>query len=497
MRLKTFSKSLIGDLASPVGMYLRVRAQFPGSCLLESSDYRGIENSRSFIGIDPIAKIQVKDGVVVREVVGEAPETSVLTDRKELVRVLSDFLESFRGEDGTVPGGGGVFNGLVGYVSYNAVEYFEDITFSANRDPERDIPDASYALFRYIVQLNHFKSELFVSRNVLPEKEQVSEKEALESIDAITHTMLHAPLHTRTFESIGVQESNFTDEEHVEVVEKCLTHIQRGDIFQIVPSRRFSQPFTGDDFLVYRVLRAINPSPYLFYFDYGAFKLFGSSPEALITVRDGVASSYPIAGTCPRTGDDAIDIPRSKELLADPKENAEHVMLVDLARNDLSRFCEGVHVASFREVQNYSHVIHLVSRVEGVLKEKISPFYLLQATLPAGTLSGAPKYRAMEIIDSFERGHRSFYAGAVGTVSFNGDINHAIMIRSFLSKNNVLYSQAGGGVVAESNPVSEMEEVKSKLGALRSAIQKASTLFSEESESLKDFEEVSKGDERK
>ncbi len=477
MILSTYSKPFIGDLASPVGMFLRVRAKFSGSCLLESSDYRGIENSQSFIGIDPLARIRVRDGLVVKEYPGMPPETFRLDNPKELTKVLQEFFDQFTFPESSTSGGSGkaqdIFNGLLGYVSYNAVPYFENITFSADRDPERDIPDASYTLYRYIIQLNHYKSELYISRNVLSDFESCDESEAYAGIDEIKQLIIHGALEEKCFTPLGNEQSNFTDEEYIKVVKTCLTHIQRGDIFQIVPSRRFSQSYSGDDFQVYRVLRAINPSPYLFYFDFGDFHLFGSSPEALITLRKGIASSYPIAGTCPRTGDDAIDIPRAEKLRSDPKENSEHIMLVDLARNDLSRFCENVHVAIFREVQNYSHVIHLVSRVDGELSTPVSPFHLLQATLPAGTLSGAPKYRAMELIDQLERGHRGFYAGAIGTVSFNGNINHAIMIRSFLSKNNVLYSQAGGGVVAESDPVAEMEEVKSKLGALRSAILKA------------------------
>jgi anthranilate synthase component 1 len=493
MHLKIFTKSLIGDLASPVGMYLRIRSRYPGSCLLESSDYRGIENSKSFIGIEPIARIRVKNGLVIREYPGRKPEVSVMEDPSGLSELLDSFLKEFRPDtlqsDSDSHFNQDIFRGLLGYTSYNAVPYFEKIKFTADREEERDIPDACYVLYRYMIQLNHYKSDLYISRNVIPGFDACSDEEVRASIDRIEKLLVRGPIQVKSFAPRGEEKSNFTDEEYMDVVRKCLVHIQRGDIFQIVPSRRFSQAFSGDDFPVYRVLRAINPSPYLFYFDFGDFRLFGSSPEALVTLRKGVASSYPIAGTCPRTGDDAIDIPRAEKLLADPKENAEHVMLVDLARNDLSRFCDNVHVAVFREVQNYSHVIHLVSRVNGNISREVSPFHLLQATLPAGTLSGAPKYRAMELIDQFERGHRGFYAGAIGMVSFNGEINHAIMIRSFLSRNNVLYSQAGGGVVAESDPRAEMEEVKSKLGALRSAIYAAAEKPNMTSES-REAEEV-------
>lgn len=473
MQLCTYTQSMIGDLVSPVAMFMRVRSMFPGSCLLESSDYRGIENSRSFIGIDPLVRIRVKHGEIIKEFPGKAPRVSKLDERLSLAEELQGFLTQFEGTSCSENSQKGLFNGLLGYVSYNAVPYFENIEFHAEREDRRDIPDASYTLFRYIVQLNHYKSELHITRNVLPDFEKCSEGEALESIETLRHKLIHGVIEERSFSPQGEEESNFSDQEYIDVVKQCLVHIQRGDIFQIVPSRRFSQSYEGDDFRVYRTLRAINPSPYLFYFDFGDFRLFGSSPEALITVKNGTASSYPIAGTCPRSGDETTDRARVEKLLADPKENAEHVMLVDLARNDLSRFCENVRVSVFREVQNYSHVIHLVSRVDGTVNREISPFHLLKATLPAGTLSGAPKYRAMELIDQFERGYRGFYAGAIGAVDFRGEINHAIMIRSFMSKDNVLYSQAGGGVVAESNPVAEMEEAKSKLKALRSAIIRA------------------------
>lgn len=478
--LKTYSKSYIGDLGTPVGMYLRIRETFPQSCLLESSDYRGIENSKSFIGIEPIARIRVKENQIIKEFEGSPPEISTLDNPLELANILQNFLGQFKEENSDNSNSANsnskeIFNGLFGYVSFSAIPYFENIKFKASRDKERDIPDACYTLYRYIIQLNHYKSELYLTRNVLLDLENCNETDALKSIEDLKHKISHGTFQERRFTSIGEESSNFTDEEYKDLVKKCLTHIQRGDIFQIVPSRRFSQAFQGDDFQVYRVLRAINPSPYLFYFDFGSYHLFGSSPEALITLKNGIASSYPIAGTCPRTGDEKIDLENAEKLKNDPKENSEHVMLVDLARNDLSRFCENVHVSTFREVQNYSHVIHLVSRVDGKLSSKVSPFELIKATLPAGTLSGAPKYKALELIDSFERGYRSFYAGAIGVVGFNGDINHAIMIRSFLSKGNVLFSQAGGGVVAESEPEAEMNEAKNKLGALRSAIMKASS----------------------
>ncbi|MBE7179038.1 MAG: anthranilate synthase component I family protein, partial [Mucilaginibacter polytrichastri] len=252
--------------------------------------------------------------------------------------------------------------------------------------------------------------------------------------------------------------------------------IHRGDVFQIVPSRAFSQRFTGDEFNVYRALRSINPSPYLFYFDYGNFKLFGSSPEAQLTINKGEATIYPIAGTFKRTGSDTEDAEIALQLKNDPKESAEHVMLVDLARNDLSRHCDDVEVQAFKEVQFYSHLVHLVSKVSGKLRLGVDSFSVVADTFPAGTLSGAPKYRAMEIIDQNEPHLRSFYSGALGFMGFNGDFNHAIMIRSFLSKENTLNYQAGAGIVTASDPETELQEVNNKIAALRKALIEAEHL---------------------
>ena len=278
------------------------------------------------------------------------------------------------------------------------------------------------------------------------------------------------------FQSNGGEESTLTGEDFMAVVDNMKQHIYRGDVFQIVPSRPFSRKFLGDEFNVYRSLRSINPSPYLFYYDYGDFRIFGSSPEAQITIKNNIASIFPIAGTFKRSGDDLKDAEIAQRLENDPKESAEHVMLVDLARNDLSRHCEQVEVKAFKEVQYYSHLIHLVSHVSGKLRDDVSSFKIVADTFPAGTLSGAPKYRAMEIIDENEKTKRSFYSGAIGYFGFNGDFIHAIMIRSFLSKNNTLHYQAGAGIVADSDPESELKEVDNKIAALRKAIEMAESL---------------------
>ncbi len=481
MNIKSFYIQALGDLISPVAVYMRIRDEFPNSCLLESSDYRGVENSCSIIGLDPIAEFELVDDQIEIRVEGNIVNKIRLDAENNLADELQAFLRlfdlSYEKLDGIVETKEVLFSGLLGYLTYDAVQHFEDIKFKAEVDVERKIPTAKYTLFRYLVQINHFKSEMFIQENTFSDKDKRSQGEVLKGLKKLQNLITSKTISEAKFNATGVEESNFSDEEYMDVVVKCKKHIQRGDIFQIVPSRRFSQSFEGDDFQVYRTLRAINPSPYLFYFDCGNYKLFGSSPEALIVLKDGKANSYPIAGTYFRKGTPEDDEAGAKQLLQDEKENAEHVMLVDLARNDLSKLCHNVNVQKFKEVQIYSHVIHLVSKIEGILNKGVGAFELLKATFPHGTLSGAPKYRAMELIDEFEKGHRSHYAGAVGIVSFDGDLNHAIMIRSFLSKENRLHYQAGGGVVSDSVPETEMMEGKRKLMALKKAINIATQII--------------------
>ncbi|MCB0693459.1 MAG: anthranilate synthase component I family protein, partial [Saprospiraceae bacterium] len=248
------------------------------------------------------------------------------------------------------------------------------------------------------------------------------------------------------------------------------------DVFQIVFSRQFEQDYQGDDLQVYRALRSINPSPYLFYFDFGNYRMFGSSPEAQLIVRDRQAEIHPIAGTFAMDADPAINELRANALLADPKENAEHVMLVDLARNDLNRHAVDVHVAALREIHAYSHVMHLVSKVKGRLADSTNPIQVFADTFPAGTLSGAPKYRALELIHQYENQHRGAYGGAIGYIDLQGNMNQAIMIRSFFSQNQTLYSQAGAGIVLDSVAETELQEVNHKLGALQKALAIAETI---------------------
>ena len=278
------------------------------------------------------------------------------------------------------------------------------------------------------------------------------------------------------FSTQGKTSSNLTDAEYKEHVDLAKKHCARGDVFQLVLSKKFSQQFKGDEFNVYRALRSINPSPYLFYFDYGDFKIFGSSPEAQLVINKGKAEIHPIAGTFKRTGNDEKDAELAKQLSIDDKENAEHVMLVDLARNDLSRHGSNVKVEKYREVQFFSHVIHLVSKVTGNMHKDTTTMQVVADTFPAGTLSGAPKHKAMQLIEKYEKTSRDFYGGAIGFMDFDGNFNHAIVIRTFLSKNHQLHWQAGAGLVSKSNPETELQEVYNKLGALTKAIELAENL---------------------
>lgn len=471
MRIQSLTKKFFGDCITPVALYLTLRDKFPGSALLESSDYHGAENSSTILGIGPLLTYEVSEAEV--RIIGEKGKliSREKKEDKEILTGIKNFLQGFSIDRDTSYN---TFNGFIGYISFESIPYFENISFKGERDTNRQIPEIRYTLFNYIIEIKHFSNELYITRNYSPDSD--SKEKVLADIDHLFSVCLHNSFTGSTFNSTEEETSNITDSENLAIISECKKHIQRGDVFQIVPSRRYSQKYSGDDFQVYRALRAINPSPYLYYFDCGAFRLFGSSPEAQLVIKNNHASLYPIAGTCPRTGVEKEDRQRAETLYNDPKENAEHVMLVDLARNDLSRFCRGVHVPVFKEIQYYSHVTHLVSKVEGTLKGGVSAFDILSSTFPAGTLSGAPKYRAMEILNNLEVGRRENYAGAVGLIDFSGNLNHAIVIRSFLSKDNILHSQAGAGIVSDSVPEMEVQEIKNKLGALKQAIKVAENM---------------------
>ena len=465
IRVQTRYKKLLSDLFTPVGIYLRIRDRFPGSILLESTDYHVAENSFSFICIKPLAGMEINSDTLEYKYPNQKIVRQELSDKLRVPEYLNTFLKSFEATGNSpVP----EVSGLFGYTSYDAIQFFETIRLNETKPRKSQIPMLRYRFYQYVIAINHFKDELFLCENAVEGVE--SEFDAIETLIRSKDSPVYP------FESEAAETSNMTDTEYLEMVKKGIHHCQRGDVFQIVLSRGFSRPFRGDEFNVYRTLRSINPSPYLFYFDYGDYKLLGSSPEAQLVIKGKTAVIHPIAGTFKRTGDTVKDKDLADALLKDPKENAEHVMLVDLARNDLSRYASNVLVSSYKKIQYYSHVIHLVSEVSGELPADTNPFAMLAACFPAGTLSGAPKFKAMELIDRYEPTMRSFYGGCIGFVGFNGDFNHAIMIRSMLSKGNTLYYQAGAGIVTKSDPASELQEVNNKLNALKAAIDRAEEL---------------------
>jgi len=459
---------MLADVYTPVGIYLRLRDRFRDTILLESTDHHVAENSYSFICINAIGGIEIsnKQSLEYKLPNQNAEKISLKVDEK-LADILQEFLQRFELIK-TIEKEGGFAQGLYGYLTYDAVQLFETVSLNNPQAQETIIPFARYRLYQYVIAINHFKDELFLCENVIT---------GLETEITVVESIINSKdVPVYSFETVGKETSDLTNDEYVEMVRKGIQHCHRGDVFQIVLSRRFQQSFIGDEFNVYRALRSINPSPYLFFFDYGDYKLMGSSPEAQLIITNNKAIVHPIAGTFRRTGDDELDQQKAAELLEDKKENAEHVMLVDLARNDLSTVCNNVQVTHYKDVHYYSHVIHLVSEVMGIVPPDSNPFDILFKTFPAGTLSGAPKFRAMQLIDEYEKTSRSFYGGAIGFVGFNGDCNHAIIIRTFLSKNNTLYYQAGAGVVAASKPENELDEVNNKLNALKQAIEFAGKL---------------------
>ena len=454
-----FEKQMFGDTCTPVSVYMRIRNLYTQSALMECSDYHSSENGCSYIGVRPIAHVAIEHGL------GKCvyPDGSLYQHPINANYLPSDIINEFLNE----------FNvnndknlGLFGYTSFNSVRYLENIAVKDETQVKNDAPDMIYILYKYVITFNHFDNTMSISELVAD-----SEKSDIETIEKA----IQKPFVTKyEFHHIGETTSTLNDEQHKENIRKGIEHCKRGDVFQIVLSRRFVQPYEGDDFNVYRALRRINPSPYLFYFDFGGFRIFGSSPETHCRVKNEngkfIAYIDPIAGTTKRTGDEVQDAKNAEYLRNDPKENAEHVMLVDLARNDLSRNCHDVHVDFYKELQYYSHVIHLVSRVSGTLDDDKNPVKAFMDTFPAGTLSGAPKIRAMQLISEYEPHNRGMYGGCVGFIGFDGSLNQAITIRTFVSRNNELWFQAGGGIVAQSDEEYELQEVNNKLGALRRAI---------------------------
>ncbi len=482
IKIQTRVKKYLSDLHTPVSIYLKVRDQFAETVLLESTDFRSRENCFSFIGVEPIAKFLVQNGIVSKYFpdgtrTDEKPENPLT-----IPQLFDDFIQSFdvlsafqaqqdqapqplKGESQAETPSSGVrglaLNGFFGHTAFDAIQYFDTIKLDPSKR-KKDLPDLHYSFYRFVIAINHFNDEMTILENI-PES-GTSEIAKIETFLQSQH------IGEYTFRAKGMEESNLTDDEFKALVRVGKQHCQVGDVFQIVFSRQFSQAFEGDEFQVYRALRSINPSPYLFFFDYGTYKIFGSSPEQHLVIQNRVAKVNPIAGTYLRTGDDATDSEHARALAQDPKEVAEHIMLVDLARNDLGKHSTEVKVQQLKEIQYFSHVIHLVSRVEGTLAADANPIHVFADTFPAGTLSGAPKYKALELINHYENQNRYYYGGAIGYIGFDGNMNQAIVIRSFLSRDNVLYRQAGAGIVAVSDEATELQEVNNKLGALKKAI---------------------------
>lgn len=456
-KLYTSYTKVLADMHTPVSIYLKLRDYYMGSILLESSEYQSKENSYSYICCNPISSFKAtQDFIETTSVKGEVK--SIKNKKDIFVNELSSFIKSFDTSEIELPF---CYNGVFGYTAYDSIEFAEDISFNKYKNEDKSIPLVMFSAYEYVFVMDQYSNELHLIQNSITEKK--IDTSILEVLNSSTPNKF-------PFSKVNAETSNFTNKEYEAIVKKGIAHCQRGDVFQIVLSREFKQAFKGDDFNVYRALRMVNPSPYLFHFDYVNFRLFGSSPEAQVRINKDIAEIHPIAGTYKRTGYLEEDKALAEQLLVDPKENAEHMMLVDLARNDLSRNTKEVTVEKLSEIQFYSHVIHMVSKVTGKLNEQSNNIKVYYDSFPAGTLSGAPKHKAMTLINQYENKERSFYGGAIGYIGFNGDVNMAIMIRTFLSKNNHLIYQAGAGVVVNSDPESERQEINNKIGALRKAI---------------------------
>jgi anthranilate synthase component 1 len=459
IKLNNYHKKIFADTITPVEVYLKIRDIYPNSLLLENSDYMLANNNYSFICFNQIGYIKIKNNEITFSYPGETVNSKLLSKNEKVSDIIHQYLDRFETSKSDFKF---LNNGLFGFMSHESVKYFDSINIE-NKD-DFDIPDIYYGLYQNIIAISQYNHEAHIFCNT------IANASNLDSIEAILNNKSYSVF---SFKKDGQPESSITDNEYLDYVKKAKDHCKRGDVFQLVLSRRFMQKFSGDEFNVYRALRSINPSPYLFFFDYGDYKIFGSSPEAQIIIKDGKSEIHPIAGTFKRTGNDEEDHITASELAKDPKENSEHIMLVDLARNDLSRSGNNVKVEKNREIQFYSHVIHLVSKVTAILKKNIKPFKVVEDTFPAGTLTGAPKHKALELIEKYEKVNRNFYGGAIGYIDFNGNFNHAIIIRSFFSQNNILNYQAGAGIVIDSVPEKELEEVKNKLGALDKALNDA------------------------
>lgn len=464
MKIIQYTQTILADSLTPVMCYMRVRSKYKYAALLESNDYGAQENSRSIVGFDVLADIDVTSDTLSWQTFNGNYE-SVELNQTNLCQALWDKIKHIQ-VDNLAPD---IPTGFYGHTSFECVRHFDSLDMSGPKSDETSL--MRYFFYRYLVVFDHFKDLITLVEN--------RPIELSPGLDNIKHFIQNTAINTRPKVHIDHMETrNMSDQEFLDIIAQCKTHCRRGDVFQIVPSRRFDIGYTGDEFQIYRVLRTVNPSPYLYFFDFDTYSIFGSSPEHQLIIKDGKAIVNPIAGTYRRTGDDVQDRKRASALAEDPKEQSEHMMLVDLARNDLSKHTTDVVVSKMKEIKYYSHVIHLVSQVEGKLPNaKSNPIQIFGDTFPAGTLSGAPKYKALELIHSLEPHARSFYGGGIGYFGLDGDIQHAIVIRSFLARNGELSYQAGAGIVDLSDPQSELEEVNNKLGALRTTLEKVNVYF--------------------
>jgi anthranilate synthase component I len=469
--VKTLVRELPADLETPVSVYLKLRGQGE-SFLLESIDGGERIARYSFIGIAPRARYLLRNDHIQ---VTENGQERNLPFSADPLTVLE--AELGRYQFSPQPGLPRFIGGLVGYLGYESVRYFEPV-LKAHLPPAA-LPEGIYLLADTVVAFDHARRSLFLIANVL-DGDEAAAGAKLDQIIA----RLQQPLPAAVSKPVSVAEirSNKTQAQFEAMVRKAREYIAAGDLLQVVPSQRFTRPTNAEAFDIYRAVRRINPSPYMFFFDFGLvdgkpLHLVGASPEMLVRLEGRHASLRPIAGTRPRGVDPAADAALAEELLADPKERAEHVMLVDLSRNDLGRVCEygSVSVPEFFNVERYSHVMHIVSHVEGTLRPDKSAFDLVRASFPAGTVSGAPKVRAMQIIAELEGEPRDVYSGMVGYFGFDGAMDTCIAIRTLVAHGDNVTVQAGAGIVADSDPASEYNETVNKAKALLRAIEAAET----------------------
>ncbi|QPC80766.1 anthranilate synthase component I [Phototrophicus methaneseepsis] len=464
-------RTLLADLETPVSVYMKLTQDGHPAFLLESVEGGERVGRYSFIGVNPRGILSFKDNIVTKTEDGVI-NTRPLAEGEDPLHVIKDALAQYQAV--VMDGLPRLVGGAVGYISYDVVRYFERLPKTAT--DELDVPDAAFMLPDTIVIFDHAKHQLIVLANArYAGNADSAYDDAVRRIDQIVVT-LGKPLPQLAITEEPLSDelvSNVEQAIYEENVRRAKEYIKEGDAFQIVVSQRFSRRTNASPLMIYRALRALNPSPYMFLLQFSPdLTLVGASPEMMVRYEDGIASNRPIAGTRHRGANDAEDAALAEELLADPKERAEHVMLVDLGRNDLGRVCEygSVKVTDMMVIERYSHVMHIVSHVEGKLRDDMDAFDLVRATFPAGTLSGAPKVRAMEIIEELEGVKRGPYGGAVGYFSFDGSMDMCITIRAILLNGDQAYIQAGAGIVADSDPATEHQECRNKAQAAVAAI---------------------------